>query len=290
MDYPPYAPHTRLSAPARQTAELWRTVAGLLLGAVLFLALARTLSGLVMSLLPDPVPPGSASYALLQLLTVGLIGASVALVVRLLHNRSVATLLGPLAAARADFLRVIAPMAGLTAILSLLQILTLEATPIPAQPLDRWLILLPFGLAATSIQVSAEELVFRGYLQQQLAARLRWPVLWIALPSALFAAVHYGPAQYGGNALFIALWAGLFGVAMADLTARTGTLGAAIGVHFAFNVWAILGVALPGPLVGLALFVLPFGASDEARLAALLPGEVLSIALAWLVARIALRV
>jgi DNA-directed RNA polymerase subunit RPC12/RpoP len=37
------------------------------------------------------------------------------------------------------------------------------------------------------IQTGAEEVLFRGYLQQQLAARFASPIAWMVLPSAIFA-------------------------------------------------------------------------------------------------------
>jgi hypothetical protein len=53
------------------------------------------------------------------------------------------------------------------------------------------------------------------------------PVSLLILPALLFAMGHSLPAEAGDNALLIALWAGLFAVLMADLTARAGTLGPA---------------------------------------------------------------
>ncbi|HBS98322.1 MAG TPA: CPBP family intramembrane metalloprotease, partial [Citreicella sp.] len=95
----------------------------------------------------------------------------------------------------------------------------------PGLPPVTWLALLPLTLLALLVQTGSEEILFRGYLQSQLAARLPWPAVWLVLPSALFALGHHAPAIYGANAGLVTLWAFVFGLAMADLTARSGTLG-----------------------------------------------------------------
>ncbi|TNF21829.1 MAG: CPBP family intramembrane metalloprotease [Rhodobacteraceae bacterium] len=290
MSRSPYDPQQSLSAPARATAELWRTGAGTVLGLALYLTLAQGAIAVILTLVPAAGQAGTAAHGLVRLASVGLLAAAVAIAVVALHSRAPRTLLGDPAQALRDFRRVLGPMALLLALTGALQVLLTDSPALPMRDIGSWLVLLPFGLAAVLIQAGSEEIVFRGYLQQQLAARFAWPPLWLGLPSALFAAVHHAPAIYGDNALAIVLWAGVFGVAMGDLTARSGTPGAAIAVHFAMNAWSILAVALPGPLVGLALYVLPFGASDEAAIRALLPLEFAHIALGWLTARLALRV
>ncbi|MEO1363377.1 MAG: CPBP family intramembrane glutamate endopeptidase, partial [Pseudomonadota bacterium] len=75
----------------------------------------------------------------------------------------------------------------------------------------------------------------------------------------------------------------------ADLTARSGTLGPAIAVHFFNNVQAILLASPRGEMSGLALFVMPFGMGDEAQMAALMPVDLGWMIVAWLAARLALR-
>lgn len=290
MSRSPYDPQYRLSAPVRPTAELWRTGAGAVLSVALYLALAQGVIALALALAPGVGQAGTAAHGIVRLASVGLLAAAVAVAVATLHTRAPRTLLGDPVQALRDFRRVLMPMALLLAFTGALQLMMFDSPPIPMRSLGSWLLLLPFGLAATLIQTGSEEIVFRGYLQQQLSARLAWPPFWLGLPSALFAGLHYAPEFYGDNALAIVLWAGVFGITMGDLTARTGNLGAAMAVHFAMNAWSILGVALPGPLIGLALYVLPFGASDEAAVRALLPAEFLHLGLGWLTARLALRV
>ena len=160
---------------------------------------------------------------------------------------------------------------------------------LPQLPLGRWTALLPLSLLAVLVQVSAEELLFRGYLQQQLAARFASPLAWMVVPSALFALGHYSPETAGDNAIWFVLWAGIFGMLMADLTARTGTLGTAIAVHFVNNVIAMLFTAMPDNLSGLALYVMPFATSDADAVAQWLPVDFAIMVTSWLAVRLALR-
>lgn len=81
----------------------------------------------------------------------------------------------------------------------------------------------------------AEELFFRGLLQQTL--RSRWgPTIGVAASSALFAATHFQAAQFTG--LFIA------GLAWALLAERFERLGAAVLSHMAFNLSTVAALYL----------------------------------------------
>ena len=106
---------------------------------------------------------------------------------------------------------------------------------------------------SSSCRRAAEELLFRGYLTQALAARFRSPLAWALVPSLAFGALHWDGAAYGADAWLAVAAATAVGLALADVTARTGNLSAAIGLHFANNVAALLVVAMPGPTAALAL-------------------------------------
>jgi membrane protease YdiL (CAAX protease family) len=112
-------------------------------------------------------------------------------------------------------------------------------------------------LVGVLIQTGAEEVLFRGYLQQQLAARFSSPMIWMVLPSALFAALHYQPEVMGDNTWLMMGAVFVFALLAADLTAVTGTIGAAWAMHFVNNALAILVMATDGPLSGLALYIAP---------------------------------
>ena len=231
---------------------------------------------------------GSSPGGLLLLLYSFLIPAlAVIAVTRGLHGRAAGTLFG--AGARrvaGDALRVALPVLGL----GLLTLPFALADDAVSEHLSPWTVAayLPAALPAILVQTGAEELVFRGYLLQQLAARFRSPIAWMLAPSVLFAAGHYAPETFGAEAPLVAVWAGLFGIAAADLTARTGNIGAAIGLHFATNVMAFLFLGLAGSLDGLALWVQRH--DPASGISAFLVIDLLTMLCGWLIARLALRV
>jgi membrane protease YdiL (CAAX protease family) len=111
----------------------------------------------------------------------------------------------------------------------------------------------------------------------------------MGVPSALFASGHYLPDSFGGGALAIVLWAFLFGCLAADLTARTGNIGAALALHAANNASAMLLIGLDGNLDGLALWTAAVDMGAPGALTLILAADFLMLISAWLVARIALR-
>jgi membrane protease YdiL (CAAX protease family) len=209
-------------------------------------------------------------------------------VVSLIHKRELRSLIGEKQAAARDFFRVFRALIILFAILL--------AVPMPEhltlqfhQSFGAWLPWLLPGLAVIFIQIAAEELVFRGYLQSQLAARFENPAVWILLPSILFGLMHYNPADYGSNAIWVVAWATLFGVIAADLTARSGNLGAAFALHFANNINAILIVGMQDYWDSLALLNVPYNPKDTDVIGQILLLELIMLLCLWLSARIALR-
>ena len=156
---------------------------------------------------------------------------------------------------------------------------------IPNVPLETWAALLPLTLLGVLVQTGAEELVFRGYLQQQFAARFRSPIAWLILPAALFAAVHWNPDALGENVWLPLAVAFIFGLAAADLTAKTGSIGAAWGIHFANNFNGIALISTDGTITGLSLYLTPYSASDPDLVGwSILPSMVL-LATAWYLTR-----
>ena len=93
----------------------------------------------------------------------------------------------------------------------------------------------------------------------------------------------------GANAWLVVGLTGLFGLIAADLTARSGTLGLAWGLHFANNFFALLIVAPQGALSGLALFTTPFSADDTGLMRGLLVVDLAFLGLIWGLCRQALR-
>jgi len=75
----------------------------------------------------------------------------------------------------------------------------------------------------------------------------------------MFGGLHYWNGQGAAQGLVWAVWATALGLACADLTARTGTIGAAVGLHLANNAFALLVVHIAGwPSSGVALFLYPY--------------------------------
>ena len=292
-----YAAHRDFIAPAVPTAALWRVFVGFLAASAVYLLLNNLFFTLVFNLLGsqdgsfyDDLLTGKTPVAMFILLgSFGLMTVGVVLVARVLHKRSLSSLIGPMSLAVPQFGMVVRMLVIVGAITFVLPPWGFGEDNVSNMPLGKWVLLLPLSLVAVFIQVSAEEIVFRGYVQQQLAARFKSPLVWMVLPSVLFALGHYLPEEAGENAVTIALWAAVFGILMADLTARAGSLGPAIAVHFCNNVTAILITSLPDNLSGLALYVTPFGMDDTEALRTWLPVDFALMFVSWLAARLAIR-
>lgn len=294
---PDYQAHEAFVAPARKRSEMWRFILGAMLAASGFLALnqlffstAYTLAGANSFALYEALLAGSTPLAVLLLLfSFGCMTISVVIAVRMIHQRAFSTLLGPLPLFWRHFRAVTALLVLLMVFIAVLPPWDMGGDYLPNLPFGTWLMLLPLSLLAIFVQVSAEEIAFRGYVQQQLAARFQSPLIWMVLPSVLFALGHYLPDMAGENALLIAVWAGVFGILMADLTARSGSLGPAIAVHFVNNLSALLLVSLPDNMSGLSLYLSPFSMQDADAMRAWLPVDFALMIVSWLAARLAIR-
>ena len=216
--------------------------------------------------------------------------------VRLVHHRGFATLTGPRQAAWAD-LRRVAIAVGLVLLLQEpLRLWGEFAYFERMRPLDQWAVMLPFAFAALLVQVGTEEIYFRGYLQQQLAvlSRSRW--VWMAIPSTFFGLAHFVNGATVIEGTVWAIWAGALGVACADLTARTGNIGAAVGLHLSNNAFALLITGVEDwPASGLALWLYPYQdpySLGEPPVDIMLFDLVLALTgvlVMWLAARVAIR-
>lgn len=288
-----YAAHEGLIAPVRERSQIWRMLCGLAIVAIV----AISLNGAVIALLTaygsdawiNAVFSGTTAAGLLLVLaTFSFITLGVALAARQMQKRSLVSVIGEFTTTRTQFWRVFRLLLLLGLAIALLPPYDMGEPLTPNLAFSTWLLLLPFSVIAVLIQVSAEEILFRGFIQQSLAARFRSPLVWMVLPSALFAAGHYLPVEAGENALLIAVWSGLFGLFAADITARAGTLGPAIAMHLFNNLIALLFIAMPGSLNGLALFLLPYEMSDTGTLRAWLVVDFAVMVVTWLAARIAI--
>ncbi len=279
-------------APARRRPQVWRLCLGcVLMAAVALLWVAATFGGIVLAAGPDRaaallrgmLSPETPTGTLLLLSTFLGMALAPVLAARLLHGRGPATLFGPAARTVRHFgvaVGVVAVVYGLSTLLW-----SAGFDPERGLGLDLWLRLLPLSLLLVLIQTGAEEMIFRGYLMQQVAARLPWRLAYLGLPAMLFAALHFDPATMGPTAWLVVCSAFLFGLAAADLTQVTGSLGAAWGLHFANNALAILLVATQGSITGLALYVTPYRADEADVTAPLILVDLLTLALVWALLR-----
>jgi membrane protease YdiL (CAAX protease family) len=303
MPRDPYAAHADFIAPAQDRGDLRLVVLGVLLVEVIYLASTYLMEPLLrlLPLIPaDEVMYGTTPAGLrVQLFSFAALGLAVVIVARRLHGRGFLSLVGPAGLMLRQMIRVTL-VAG--AMVLAVQIVTLDPAMqdyAERRPLWPWLALLPLSLAAILVQTGAEELFYRGYVQQQLAARHPSPWVWMVLPNLLFAAAHYAPEMSYPEAVQYLIWAFFFGVAASDLTARSGTLGPAIGFHLVNNalVFLLYGEA-QGPDSGLALFlfapdpgmaVLPEAAFEEApAIDYLFLSDLAGIVMLWAAARIAI--
>ena len=194
-----YHPHELLLQEARAKSELWRFALGLVLVIVVWFAFGLLSDQFLLPVLlaatgkvdfingTNPVGMavllGSFLYAIL----------AVGLVVQGLHARGLGSVIGPKARVIWQGTRVLRILAVLVAVLIILPPYSMGAPLGRNLDLARWLMWLPLSLALVLVQVSAEEILFRGYLQQGLAARFKSPLVWMVLPSALFGMGHYMP-------------------------------------------------------------------------------------------------
>lgn len=293
-DLDPYTAQDARTDTVGPYSELWRTMLGLVLVMLVSFVVSFFISGAFVAVNPEGLLAGgglgSTAPALLLLLSSFLsVAVGVHVAAKTLQRRSLRDVVGPGSVALMQF----------WGVLKYLFLLMLALVILPPygmdQPLQenlspaRWIALLPLAIGALLIQTGSEEILFRGYLQQSLAARFRSPALFIGVPSVLFALGHYMPAQAGDNAWLVVLWAGVFGILMADLTARAGTLGPAVAIHFFNNFTAIALIAPASSMNGLALYTLPFDLSDSEASLPWMAVDFAMLIVCWLIGRLAIR-
>ena len=279
--------------PARLYPQIWRLLLGLLLMIFIYLGFFAMMAVVAypvvgpldyfgfMQNLQKPTEPGPTLFVLISF--IGMFLAPL-IAAPACHLRPAGTLFGP----RGDTLRGF----GMTVLVLLPIYAAIGAagwwltTPEQNMPLGHWLRLLPLAVPLVLIQVTAEELIFRGYLPQQLAARFAARWVWMGLPSAVFAALHYNP-EAGNSVWIILLVTFAFALIAMDLTERSGSLGAAIGLHFMNNLSALLFLSVKGTITGLALFVTPFQIDETGAFSGAILIDLLVLFLIWRLLRVA---
>ena len=292
-----YSAYQSLVIPARARAEIWRLLLGFVLIAAVFYLISQAYFWLVRTAigpsewegLGQELIQGSSPRAVVAMLFNYIaLTLALAIVLPLLHQRGLGSLTGKLSEVARDFAKVLVVLLALNVAY---WVLPWPGKVNPVLHLDPsvWLRWLPVALVALLVQTSAEELLFRGYVQSQLAAKFKSSLIWLLFPSLVFAALHYDPGTFGQNAPWVALWAGLFAFAAADVTARAGNLGPAIAMHFVNNAGAILINGVSGNFDGLALQTLPLDPTNVLEFRGIIIAEAALILFTWLLTRLAIR-
>ena len=172
-----------------------------------------------------------------------------------LHKRRISTVLSAAGRLdRGDFLRAFAVFSILPFILQIISLTTEEGVVANPIGVAGWLVGALALVPVLLIQTSAEEVFFRGYLPQNLAARFGSPLIWGLLPALAFSLLHWrgGISMQMNLAMFGGILA--FALALTALMARTGSLAASMGAHFGNNLMAILFVSHDDLFAQAALF------------------------------------
>lgn len=297
----PYAPMRDFSRPALASAAL-----GPVMRIVVLMELTFVLGPLVvMAMLPSRavsvIQTGTTPIGVIgQLLTFGLYAAVLVYMVRKWHGRGFWSMVGPIGPTLTQMKAASLAVGTLLLVQTVLPPWVAFSDLVEIKPLLPWLAWLPITIGVLIIQTGMEELYFRGYLQQQLAAISDKPMIWMGLPSLLFGIGHYMNGYGPADGVLYVFWATLLGLACADLTARTGNIGAAVGLHLSNNLFAFVVVGLQnGPSSGLALLLYPYEdlSQFDYGLHTLfapwmlieLPTLILSVLVLWLAARIAIK-
>ncbi|MBL1438293.1 MAG: CPBP family intramembrane metalloprotease [Rhodobacteraceae bacterium] len=182
------------------------------------------------------------------------------LVLKFLHHRSLLSLIAPTGKVHwKHYIRAAVFVLVFSLITSLPVLYNAEFTQ--QLSLAEWLPWLAPALLLLFLQTTTEELLFRGYLMQQLAARFHSRWVWWVLPAVIFGAIHYSPL-HGDNSWLVVGATILTGLILGDITARFGDLSIAMGLHFANNLTVIFLLGVPGQISGLSLFLHDFNVQD----------------------------
>lgn len=206
---------------------------------------------------PDPLTVA------LTLLSFAGIWAGLAAALPALHGRPFGSLFGPARRLeRRGFAAGAALGLGLYGLTLAIAILLTGPPVFSAESLPLWALWLPVLAGLVLVQAGAEELLFRGYLAQEIGRRIASPLAWAVLPSVLFGLLHHAPHLPGQSA---ALYVGvtfLFGLTASLLVWHTGGLSMAIGLHTGLNLAGLTLAGLEGVVSGAQLWVF---AADQAE-------------------------
>lgn len=229
-------------APAKEGAAFWRLLLGLVVLAVVYFVIVVA-TGFAAVAVDQTGDPAQAMLALtsgntrtsMTLILLSFAGAvlGVCIATILVHRRSPLTLFGPGRAMLRDF----GIAVGVFFVLQMIMYAgwAFFFDGIPQRSFGSVLAFLPIAAVLILIQTGAEELLFRGYLMQQLAVRFQSPIVWFVIPPIAFGLLHYNPQMMGDLTWVVVIIISITGILWTDLTRVTGNIGAAWGWHFANN-------------------------------------------------------
>ncbi|MEM7320566.1 MAG: CPBP family intramembrane glutamic endopeptidase [Pseudomonadota bacterium] len=255
--------------PARSARGWWRILIGLLFIGVCWVLGTFVVMGIwlfanwpagaapaeVLPSLNELAAGGSALKSVEMRCTFAGVWVGVLVALLVVHQQSFASVFGPSGrqAVRQFWLGLV--LAAVFAAASSLIAMTITSPVRSTVPMDTWLLWIAPLVLLIFVQATAEELIFRGYLLQQLAARSRFFLVWGVLPSVVFGAMHFNTElPMTATILYIATTA-LMGVALAVLVWRTGALWAAMGVHLGINVASLTVLGAEGILSGTQIWL-----------------------------------
>ena len=247
-----------------------------------------------------PFPADTPLGTLLGFAIFGIVLVLFHALVWVVHKRGIETMLGPFKQCWFHYRRTLILVGILALTIATAPPFLSDADIALRRPFLSWLFFAALAVPIISIQAMTEEVIYRGYLMQQLAAYRPEKWIWIGIPSILFGSAHYFNGFGPSEGLFLAIWAACLGWACADLTVRTGDLGAAIGLHAVNNLYVVLHVGIEfWPTSGLALYLVHYvdpDAYDYSLATMLAPASIfdmilalLVLAMMWTAARIAVR-
>ena len=272
----------RFIKPVKGSLQLWRLMASLIICIAIWVIFAKTIKILFFSHIENSaLATGNSPAGMIYILSsfLGLMFAL--LLVAKLHNRSFKSFFGSCCGFINYFAYSFLYCVIYCSIFTVT--ITMITGNIVAQNLSvsNWSMYLIIALPLLFIQVTAEELFFRGYLVQQLATRYNSTLIWMVLPSIGFGLAHYDPQNYGKASLLIVGILTVYGMVAIDLTRRTGNIAAAIGIHLSNNIFTILILGNTSKFSGLSLFIVPTFLENEENLKVILISEFLFIILVW---------
>ncbi|MEM6664498.1 MAG: CPBP family intramembrane glutamic endopeptidase [Pseudomonadota bacterium] len=257
-------------APAARRTGIWWMLLGLLI--IVGLWLLGTLAVLIGWVLWQVVQLGDVDLALQQmgafmvggtpltivliLATFGGIWLGVWLAMVAIHDQSFRTILAPDKRVHVRDLLLGIGLAVAFFLPSLVAALVLAEPYRTELTIGTWAVWLIPIVLLVFVQAGSEELIFRGYLLQQLGQISRHPAVWAGVPAVGFGLLHLFNLPGIGGVYYAAVTT-LMGFSFAVLVWRSGNLWSAIGLHLGNNLLGIAFIGAEGPLAGMQFWLFP---------------------------------